>query len=94
MKLSELKASNSGFEKLTCTVKVDGRQLYPGALSLSRMHIDTTCELKTNTAEVLFCDITDAGEVLSNLQSGACLWRISEEGKAYFSGICSYDDPA
>lgn len=73
MKLSELKASNSGFEKLTCTVKVDGKQLYPGALNLSRMHIDTTCELKTNTAEVLFCDITDAGEVMSSLQSGACL---------------------
>ena len=54
MKLSEAKTANAGFEKLTVTVRIDKQQLYPGCLTLKELHVDTSCELKTNTAELLF----------------------------------------
>lgn len=73
MKLSEAKTANAGFEKLTVTVHIDKQQLYPGCLTLKELHVDTSCELKTNTAELLFCDITDTGAVKAVLQSGACI---------------------
>ena len=73
MKLSEAKTANAGFEKLTVTVRIDKQQLYPGCLTLKELHVDTSCELKTNTAELLFCDITDPGAVKAVLQSGACI---------------------